>query len=64
MADILKIGRRGEIILPRRVRAGLDLKEGDELLLEVEGDTLVLSRKAKRFSAYLETIQGKKGPKG
>jgi AbrB family looped-hinge helix DNA binding protein len=61
MADILKIGRRGEILLPRRVRAGLDLKEGDELLLAVDGDTLTLTRKAKRFSEYLEGLRTKKG---
>jgi AbrB family looped-hinge helix DNA binding protein len=60
MADILKIGRRREIMLPRRVCAGLDLKEGDELLLAVQGDTIVLSRKAKRFSEYLETLRAKK----
>jgi len=59
MADILKIGRHGDVIIPRRVRAALDLKEGDELLLSVEKDTIVLSRKATHFSAYLETL-GKK----
>lgn len=60
MADILKIGRRGEIALPRKVCADLGLKEGDELLLAVEGDTIVLSRKAKRFSEYLEGLRVKK----
>lgn len=62
MADIVKIGRRGDVVIPRRVRATLDLKEGDELLLSVDNDTIVLSRKAKRFSEYLETL-GKKNPK-
>jgi AbrB family looped-hinge helix DNA binding protein len=62
MADILKIGRRGDVVIPRKVRASLDLKEGDELLLSVENETVVLSRKAKRFSEYLETL-GKKGPR-
>jgi len=61
MADILKIGRKGDVIIPRRVRAALGLKEGDELLLSVENDTIVLNRKAKRFSEYLETL-GKKVP--
>ena len=63
MADILKIGRRGEVVIPRRVRAALDIKEGDELLVAVENDTIVLSRKAKRFSEYLESL-GKKTPRG
>jgi AbrB family looped-hinge helix DNA binding protein len=61
MADILKIGRHGDVVIPRRVRAALDLKEGDELLLNVDGDNIVLSRKAKRFGAYLETLRKKSG---
>jgi AbrB family looped-hinge helix DNA binding protein len=63
MADILKIGRHGDVVIPRRVRAALDLKEGDELLLSVDNHTIVLSRKAKRFSEYLENL-GKKTLKG
>lgn len=56
MADIVKLGRRGELVLPRRVRAALALEEGDELLLAVEDDAIVLKRKARRFAEYLETL--------
>ena len=56
MADILKIGRHGQVVLPRRVRAALALQEGDELLLTVEDEAIVLKRKARRFAEYLETL--------
>lgn len=56
MADLLKIGRRGEVVLPRSVRAALDLHEGDELVLSLEEDSIVLKRKARRFAEYLETL--------
>ena len=56
MADILKIGRSGRVILPRRVRALLGLQEGDELVLTVDDESIVLKRKARRFAEYLDTL--------
>lgn len=58
MADLVKLGRKGELILPRRVRAALDLKEGDELEVSLQDESIVLQRKARRFSAYLERLSG------
>jgi hypothetical protein len=49
------------IVIPT-VCAHTRFKEGDELLVAVENDNIVLSRKATHFSAYLETL-GKKSPK-
>lgn len=62
MADILKVGRKGELVLPRRARAALGLREGDELVLTVEKDSLLLKRKARRFAEYLDTL-GRKVPR-
>jgi AbrB family looped-hinge helix DNA binding protein len=56
MADILKVGRKGQLVLPRRARAALGLREGDELVLIVEDDAILLKRKARRFAEYLETL--------
>ncbi len=56
MADIVKVGRRGELVLPRRVRAEFGLQEGDELVLSFDEDAIVLRRKARRFAEYLETL--------
>ena len=56
MTDIVKLGRKGELTLPGRVRAVLNLNEGDELVVEVEGGAVVLRRKARRFGAYLERL--------
>lgn len=62
MADIVKVGSRGVIQLPRRLRAEFVLNEGDELLADIEGEAIVLRRKAKRFSEYLEKL-GPTGPR-
>jgi AbrB family looped-hinge helix DNA binding protein len=57
MADIVKIGRHGDVIIPRKVRAALGIEEGDELLLSIENESIVLTRKARRFGAYLEALE-------
>lgn len=56
MADVLKVGRKGELVLPRHARAALGLQEGDELVLTVDEDSIVLKRKARRFAEYLDTL--------
>ena len=57
MADVAKIGRRGEVVLPRRIRASLGLREGDQLVVSVADESIVLRRKARRFSEYLDTLR-------
>lgn len=56
MIDIVKVGRKGELVLPRNVRATLGLREGDELLVSFDEETIVLKRKARRFAEYLDTL--------
>lgn len=56
MADIVKIGRHGQVVLPRRVRAVFGLQEGDQLVLTVEDESIILKRKARRFAEYLDTL--------
>ncbi len=59
LTEVVKIGRRGELSLSRRVRAALALREGDELVLTVEDDQLLLRRKARRFGEYLDALNVK-----
>ncbi|WP_338252694.1 AbrB/MazE/SpoVT family DNA-binding domain-containing protein [Pyrodictium abyssi] len=38
----VRVGRRGTIVLPKRVREQLGIEEGTTLELEVDGDKIVL----------------------
>lgn len=57
MAGTVRIGRRGQIQLPARVRAALGLRDGDELLIDVRDDAVVLRPRARRFAAYLDRLR-------
>ncbi|MBA4393954.1 MAG: hypothetical protein C0407_10415 [Desulfobacca sp.] len=41
--NIAKVGRRGQIILPKAVRESLDIKEGDRLSFVNKGAEIVLT---------------------
>lgn len=56
MAEIVKLGTRGEITLPRKMLAELGVQEGDDLTIELEGQAIVVRRKARRFGEYLEKV--------
>lgn len=42
MRAVLKVHRKGIVVLPKRLREALGIKEGDEVVAEIEGDKLVL----------------------
>lgn len=54
--EVVKIGKRGELVLPRRVRAALSLQEGDELMLTLDEKRLTLERRARGFQTYLDAM--------
>lgn len=64
LVEVLRVGKRGEIVLPRRVRNSLKLHEGDEMVLTVTDNRLILERRARKFATYLDAIRTAVGPKG
>jgi AbrB family looped-hinge helix DNA binding protein len=58
--EVVRIGKRGEITLPRRIRAAMKLQEGDELILSIVEQRLVAERRTRNFAAYLDVIGGTK----
>ena len=56
--EMLKLGKRGELVLPRRLRSSLGLREGDELVATVEDKRIIIERRARGFSAYLDVLRG------
>ena len=39
---VLKVRRKGVLILPKKLREEVGIREGDDVIVEVEGDKLVL----------------------
>ena len=54
--EVVRLGKRGELVLPRRVRSSLGVREGDELVLTVDDKRLVVEHRARGFSMYLDVM--------
>ena len=42
--QLAKIGARGRTTIPKTIREAADLREGDEITFEIEGDRLVVHK--------------------
>jgi AbrB family looped-hinge helix DNA binding protein len=40
--NVVRVGRRGQMVLPKAVREALGVTEGDQLWVEVEGNRVIL----------------------
>ena len=56
MIEVVKIGKGGELTLPRKVRSALGLQEGDEVMLVVGEKKVTLERRVRGFSGYLDVM--------
>lgn len=61
LIDMVKLGKRGELILPRRVRSALGLREGDDLLVTVDDRRLIVERRTRALGTYLDAMAAEPG---
>lgn len=54
---IAKVDRRGRVVLPKEIREKVNIKEDEEVLISVEGDSIVI-RKAEDPFKLLEKLLG------
>ena len=49
-----KVGKKGELYIPKKVRESIDLKPGDEVLVEVRGKELIIRKKRSIVDVLME----------
>ena len=52
MAELVTVSTKGQMTIPKSFRDGLDIRVGDRLVVELLGDTLVVSRAKKALLEY------------
>ncbi len=59
------ITQKGQVTIPKDIRKVLHVKQGDEVIFEVEEDKVIVRRKNKhpRFQKYVGFLKSKKGQK-
>jgi len=53
MMKIVKLSSRHQVVIPKEARKGLDLHAGDQLVVEVEGEKVVLRPRPKNYTNYM-----------
>ncbi|MBI2185197.1 MAG: AbrB/MazE/SpoVT family DNA-binding domain-containing protein [Thaumarchaeota archaeon] len=52
MSTTVKLSRKNQIVIPKEARKKLSLSPGDELVVEVELDRVVMKPKPKSYTEY------------
>jgi len=56
--NVVRVGRRGQMVLPKAVREALGVTEGDQLWVEVEGNRVILRPVSLLVRESLGSLQG------
>ena len=56
--SVVRVGWRGQMVLPKAVREALGVKEGDHLLVEVEGNRALLKPASPLVRETLGLLRG------
>ena len=54
--ELAKISARGQTTIPKRIRDAVDLRDGDLIAFEVEGDRLVVHKVTPGGDDYLQGL--------
>jgi len=53
MIALVKLSSRHQVVIPKKVRKRLGLHAGDQLVVEVEGEKVVLHPRPKNYTNYM-----------
>jgi AbrB family looped-hinge helix DNA binding protein len=53
-----KLSSKNQIVVPREARKALKVKAGDNLLVVVRGDMLLITRKPRSFAKQIQGVAG------
>jgi AbrB family looped-hinge helix DNA binding protein len=56
--NLVRVGRRGQMVLPKAVREALGVTEGDQLWVEVEGNRVILRPVSSLVRESLGSLRG------
>jgi AbrB family looped-hinge helix DNA binding protein len=56
MIKTTKVSKKSQIVIPKEVRETAGISEGDELIIDVEGDKVILRVKPKSYTKRLRGL--------
>ena len=56
MNNIVKVGKRYQIVIPKKIREQLGVKIEDELIVSVRNSWIVIQLRPRRYSEYMQGL--------
>ncbi|OGL44155.1 MAG: AbrB family transcriptional regulator [Candidatus Schekmanbacteria bacterium RBG_13_48_7] len=56
MPKSVRVGKKSQIVIPREIRDGIGIAEGDELIIDVIGDRIIIMLKPESYSKKLKGL--------
>ena len=56
MPVTVKLGKKSQIVIPKEIRQAAGLSEGDEIIMDVSEDRIILKHKPKSYSKELKGL--------
>jgi AbrB family looped-hinge helix DNA binding protein len=56
MLITIKVSKKSQIVIPKAIRETVGISEGDELIVDVEGDRVILKVKPKSYTKRLKGL--------
>ncbi|MEW6606614.1 MAG: AbrB/MazE/SpoVT family DNA-binding domain-containing protein [bacterium] len=53
MGSTAKLSSKYQIVIPKKIRRELNLKSGDELIMKIEDDKIIMRAKPKSYTDYM-----------
>jgi AbrB family looped-hinge helix DNA binding protein len=51
-----RVSKKSQIVIPKKIRDAVGISEGDELIVDVEGDRVILKVKPKSYTKRLRGL--------
>ncbi|MDA8272130.1 MAG: AbrB/MazE/SpoVT family DNA-binding domain-containing protein [Deltaproteobacteria bacterium] len=58
MSELLKIGKKAQIVIPKKIRNQINIKEGDEILIDAIDNSIIITLVPKDISEFTGIAKG------
>jgi AbrB family looped-hinge helix DNA binding protein len=56
MSNIVKVGKRYQIVIPKKIREQLGVNIEDELIVGIRGGWIIMQPRPRRYSEYMQGL--------
>ncbi len=56
MSLVVRVGKKSQIVIPKKFREAIGISEGDEIIMDLEDDSIVIKPKPESYTKKLKGL--------